>query len=95
MGLSVLPARLEKELPIVKEAVLSNTELPLELDIYNDWLLELKTKYNGENIDTFINNQVTNVFMRCIENAGVFKQTEEGKKAFTQFMEELKDVLDK
>jgi UDPglucose--hexose-1-phosphate uridylyltransferase len=93
MGLAVLPARLKKELPIIKEALLNNKELPKELAIYNNWLTELKSTYQGENIDTFINNNVATIFMRCIENAGVFKQTAKGQQAFTLFMKELEHVL--
>jgi len=87
MGLAVLPARLKDEIPVIKEAILNDTELPKELDMHSDWLTHLKNEYNGEDLNTFINNEIAIKFMRCIEDAGVFKQTEEGKKAFNRFTE--------
>lgn len=92
MGLAVLPARLSKELPIIKDALLNNKELPQELDMHSPWLTELKAKFNGEDVDTFLNDEVAHKFMLCIENAGVFKQDEQGKKAFTTFTKGFVDA---
>ena len=92
MGLAVLPARLSKELPIIKKAIKENTTLPKELEMHNEWLTNLKDKFNGENIDKFIEDEVADKFMRVIENAGVFKQDEQGKKAFSKFVKEFIDA---
>ncbi len=95
MGLAVLPARLSKELPIIKEAIIENKELPKELSMHNDWLVSLKQYYNNQNIDTFLNDEVAKKFMNCIENAGVFKQDKTGQTQFQNFMKELQDELNK
>lgn len=92
MGLAVLPSRLENELEVIKEAVLSKTSLPIE-NIHHDFVNNLLTFYNNEDIDTFINEQVTLVFTKCLEHAGIFKQTTNSQKAFDQFIRGYKDVL--
>lgn len=88
MGLAVLPARLSKELPLIKDSLLHNVDLPADLSIHQPWLNELKLmKY--DDVDVFLHNQVADKFMRCIENAGIFKQDEQGQKYFTEFMKEI------
>jgi len=86
MGLAVLPARLAKELPIVQDALIHDKELDGEYIIHNEWLKELKAKYTGEDINQFMNDEVALKFMKCIENAGVFK---EGSNEFANFMNDL------
>ncbi len=93
MGLAVLPARLSKELPAIKKAILNNTELPKDFNHHNEWLKQLKDKYKDQNIDTFMNDHVALKFMKCIENAGVFKQTPEGIKHFDNFIKRLSNAL--
>ena len=95
MGLAVLPPRLKKELEEVKKAIKANTKLPTEYAIHNDWLEELNSKYKGESIDKFIDDQVADKFMKCLEDSGVFKQTETGIKHFEKFINSLKDVFNK
>ncbi len=93
MGLAVLPARLDTELEAIKKAIINDSKLPKELLIHAEWLTYLKQIYKGENITNFINNQVAIKFMNCIENSGVFKQTEVGIEHFNTFMEELQNAL--
>ena len=93
MGLAVLPARLEKELQVIKETVLGEHSLPNEYNIHKDWVNYLIGIYNGENIDEFIEHEVTLKFVKCIENSGVFKQTSEGIAQFNKFVKELISVL--
>lgn len=95
MGLAVLPARLSVELPHIKNAIINNTELPLELSIHNEWVNNLKSLYKDQDIDAFINDQVANKFMKCIENSGVFKQTKEGINAFNLFTKGFLDDISK
>lgn len=93
MGLSVLPARLATELPMIKNVLVSNGDIPEELNIHKQWIIDLKKKYQGENIDEFINHEVTLKFVKCIEDAGVFKQDQLGINHFNLFMGRLLDVL--
>ncbi|MBU1019578.1 MAG: galactose-1-phosphate uridylyltransferase, partial [Firmicutes bacterium] len=93
MGLAVLPARLATELPMIKNVITKNMEITEEIDIHREWIEELKNLYTGQNIDDFINDAVTLKFVKCIEDAGVFKQDDEGIRYFDKFMEELVYVL--
>ncbi len=93
MGLSVLPARLKTELETIKNALVNKDTLPQELDIHRSWFNELQKVYNGEDINDFINNQVTIKFMKCIEDSGVFKQTDVGIKLFDKFIKEFENAL--
>lgn len=95
MGLAVLPARLKNELVDVKYALKNNESLPIESSIHKDWLQDLKSIYEGENIDLFIHNQVTDKFVKCLEDSGVFKQTPEGINSFKKFNSLLVDELKK
>jgi len=95
MGLAVLPARLEHELKQVKKALINNALLPSGYAIHTVWLNELKELYKGEEIDEFINDQVADKFMRCLEDSGVFKQTPAGIKNFNRFNTLFIDVLNK
>ncbi len=93
MGLAVLPARLKEELEVIKETILNSTSLPSQYAIHKEWVDYLINIYKDENIDEFINHEVTLKFVKCLENSGVFKQTEEGIKQFDKFVKGLLSVL--
>lgn len=92
MGLAVLPSRLVVELKEIKEALINEVSLPKE-SLHHEWLPELLEKYQGENIDTFIEKQVTLKFVKCLENAGIFKQDQLSQDAFDLFIEGYINVL--
>ncbi|WP_018659815.1 UDP-glucose--hexose-1-phosphate uridylyltransferase [Allofustis seminis] len=95
MGLAILPPRLQKELNEVKEFLLKNTtEVP---EIHRPWAEDLLKKYSvltEENCTTIIQQEVGNVFIEILKNAGVFKLDNKGQQAFLKFMEALSDHLD-
>ena len=95
MGLAILPARLKHEMEKVKEMVLNNQDIGLDEEIskHRDWVYDFLKKYdviNAENIDEILKNEIEVVFEKILENAGVFKRTEEGKKSFDKFIESFK-----
>lgn len=94
MGLAVLPPRLKKEMQLVKEYVLENKDLTQNEDIkkHAKWIEEIKERYsdiNRENIDRIIEEEIGIVFMKVLENAGVFKRDEKGIQAFKKFLRKL------
>ena len=95
MGLAVLPARLEEELKAIKQALLKVEKLPNRYNIHEEWVTYLKEIYRGESIDKFVDDQVALKFIKCIEDSGVFKQTEEGKMQFDRFTKELVKDLER
>ena len=94
MGLAVLPARLKGEMADLKEAVLTGRNLrdSEELEKHADWVEEFLPKYekiDESNIDGIIEKEIGLVFMEVLEDAGVYKRTEEGMKAFDRFIGSL------
>ena len=94
MGLAVLPARLKGELAKLKKAILKGSDLRAdeELAKHADWVEEFLPKYgkiDADNIGGIIEKEIGLVFMEVLEDAGVYKRTEEGQKAFDRFIGSL------
>ena len=94
MGLAVLPARLKTEMAQLKEAILAGADIRQDeiLGKHADWVEEFSAKYdtiNAENIDKIFEDEIGLVFMQVLEDAGVYKRTELGLKAFERFVESL------
>ncbi|MFJ8413574.1 UDP-glucose--hexose-1-phosphate uridylyltransferase [Bacillus paramycoides] len=88
MGLAVLPARLKTELQEVEKFLL---DIPSEIPPYHIlWTEQLKTKYgnqvNEHNVQDIVRKEVGQKFVQVLEDAGVFKQDEEGLAAFKRFI---------
>ena len=91
MGLAVLPARLKGEMEQLKEAVLAGRDLRSDeaLEKHADWVDEFRAKYDrihSGNIDEIVEKEIGLVFMQVLADAGVYKRTEEGQKAFDRFI---------
>lgn len=95
MGLAILPSRLKKEMELIKEYVLSGRNLREneELCKHADWMETVLKKYgskiNANTIDEILKEEIGLVFMGVLEDAGVFKNTEEGRKYFLRFIDSL------
>ena len=94
MGLAVLPARLKGEMARLKQAILEGADLHADETTakHADWVEEFKPRYqeiNASNIDSVIETEIGLVFMEVLEDAGVYKRTEEGQKAFDRFLQSL------
>ncbi|SFP96453.1 UTP-hexose-1-phosphate uridylyltransferase [Butyrivibrio proteoclasticus] len=94
MGLAVLPARLKKEMADLKEAILSEKDIRKDevLEKHADWVDAFSKKYDHideSNIDDIIQNEIGEVFMHVLEDAGVYKRTPEGQEAFDRFVATL------
>lgn len=93
MGLAVLPSRLKTELALLADAMLNGTGLRADerIEKHADWAEELKAKYTftPENVDGILQREVGAVFEEVLEDAGVYKRTEEGKAAFMRFVEKV------
>ena len=88
MGLAVLPARLKKELAELEEVILNDEEPIGELAKHAEWVADLKTRYTftEENIASILKIEVGKVFAKCLEHAGVYKRSEDGRAAFDRFI---------
>ncbi len=99
MGLAVLPARLKDEMAQLKAAILSGEDIRKDevLKKHADWVEEFTLKYaeiNQNNIDKIVEDEIGLVFMQVLEDAGVYKRTEEGKAGFRRFVESVQSHAD-
>ncbi|MBE5853832.1 MAG: UDP-glucose--hexose-1-phosphate uridylyltransferase [Lachnospiraceae bacterium] len=94
MGLAVLPARLQKEMQDLEAAILDGMDLRSDetLAKHADWVEEFLPKYDTvtkDNIHGILQEEIGLVFSQVLEDAGVYKRNEEGKKAFDRFLAAL------
>ena len=87
MGLAVLPSRLKSELSALAEAVARGEALTGELEKHAVWVEGLKKEYTftAENALDIILKETGKVFAAVLEDAGVYKNTAEGREAFRAF----------
>ena len=94
MGLAVLPSRLKEELEILadylvqKKDIRSNEKIAKHADSADTFC----KKYDGiteENVMDILKKEVGEVFVHVLEDAGVYKCTEEGREAFLRFVKTL------
>ncbi len=94
MGLAVLPSRLKDELFQLAHAMCSKKDLRADevLAKHADWAEEVLAKhpeFNEINAFAILKDETGLVFSKVLEDAGVFKRTPEGKKAFFKFIKSL------
>ena len=95
MGLAVLPSRLKTEMAAVADAILTGADLranPLTAS-HADWVEEFLPRYpkvTAENVDTILHHEIGVVFNLVLEDAGVYKCTEQGRRDFMHFLKNVK-----
>ena len=93
MGLAVLPARLKKEMAELEQAILNHEDLRQNetMAAHAEWAEGWIPKYKitDSNIHSIIQKEIGIVFAKVLEDAGVYKRTDEGKAAFKRFIESL------
>lgn len=94
MGLAVLPARLKGEMELLKEYILEGKDIRSNEQIakHADWVDEFLPAYtdvSADNIGHILEQEVGKVFCQVLEDAGVYKCTEDGMKKFRRFIQVL------
>ena len=101
MGLAVLPARLKDEMAALEQAILDGAEIREDevLAKHADWVEKFLPKYGftagsglegeitPEKLHEIIQTEIGLVFKEVLLDAGVYKCTEEGRKAFRKFVD--------
>ena len=91
MGLAVLPSRLKGELIELANAMVEDRDISADpvLGKHADWAAELKKSYafTEENALLILMRETGKVFAEVLEDAGVYKNTAEGKAAFRKFVD--------
>jgi len=93
MGLAVLPSRLKAELHDLAAAVAAGKDVSEDaaLEKHAAWVEQLKQRYTftAENALEIILKETGRVFSEVLEDAGVYKNTDEGRSAFGRFVDEV------
>ncbi|NLP33946.1 MAG: galactose-1-phosphate uridylyltransferase, partial [Clostridiales bacterium] len=92
MGLAVLPARLKEEMEMLKEYILAGKDVSSNDMIakHADWVKRFSPEYtdiNENNIDDILKKEIGLVFLKVLEDAGVYKRNKDGRAAFERFVE--------
>ena len=91
MGLAVLPSRLKAELSDLAEALVAGRDIAADetLAKHARWVETLKNQYTftEETALEILLQETGKVFAAVLEDAGVYKNTEEGKNAFLRFVD--------
>ena len=91
MGLAVLPARLKGEMEALEKAILAGADLRADetLAKHADWVEEFLPRHpemNADNLHAIVQEEIGHVFGQVLEDAGVYKCTDEGREAFERFL---------
>ena len=94
MGLAVLPARLKAEMELLA-GMLQRGENPSSNEDtakHADWATEIKARRPEVTTDAamdVLKDEIGKVFVRVLEDAGVYKCTPEGRAAFVKFVKSV------
>ena len=91
MGLAVLPSRLKKELTDLAQAIVDGKDVASDevLSKHAPWVEELKKQYTftKDNAMDILMQETGKVFAAVLEDAGVYKNTDQGRAAFVAFVD--------
>ncbi len=90
MGLAVLPSRLKQELSHLADAIVADQDITADavLAKHAPWVAKLRQQYTftADNALDIILQETGKVFAAVLEDAGVYKNTPEGREAFLRFV---------
>ena len=93
MGLAVLPSRLKQELTDLARSLAEGKDIEADpvLGKHAHWCRELKERYTftEDNALDILMLETGRVFTEVLEDAGVYKRTPQGQRAFLGFAEEV------
>ena len=94
MGLAVLPSRLKEELELLADYIVNGKDIRSnkKIEKHADWVEEFLPTYDNiteENVLEILQKEVGIVFTHVLEDAGVYKCTEQGRADFLKFIHTL------
>ncbi len=95
MGLAVLPSRLKAEMATLADALVAGTPVAAydeSIAKHAEWAGEIAANYTitRENVDEILEKEIGLVFAQVLEDAGVYKLTEQGRDGFLRFLAGVK-----
>lgn len=94
MGLAILPARLKDELELVSKCLVGEEKIEKfnSLDKHKAWFEEIKNgNYSTDKVREYVQQEAGNVFIKALEDCGVFKLNDEGKHSFIEFIRSINE----
>ena len=94
MGRAILPGRLKSELEEVKKYWLGKDNKMA--DSHKEWAnqVKVKEKITADNVNQIMEKALVEVFEQVLQDAGVFKSTEDGEKGWDKFITALTEDVD-
>lgn len=94
MGRAILPGRLKSELEEVKKYWLGKDNKMA--DSHKEWAdqVKVKEKITANNVNQIMEKALVEVFEQVLQDAGVFKNTEDGEKGWDKFISALTENVD-
>lgn len=93
MGLAVLPARLKEEMGLLADEIITGKDISADEKTakHLNWYNSFKDNYKitDENVHDVLKTEIGKTFVKVLEDAGVYKRTEEGKEAFMRFVRSI------
>lgn len=90
MGLAVLPSRLKEELALMRDAILAGKDFDTVegIEKHKEWFMRFADKYDFtvDSTEGILRTEVGKTFVKCLEDAGVYKDTAEGRDGFMRFV---------
>ncbi|MBQ7386815.1 MAG: UDP-glucose--hexose-1-phosphate uridylyltransferase [Clostridia bacterium] len=93
MGLAVLPARLKDEMELMCSAILENKDFAdiSEIEKHKEWFESFKESYEftADNVLGIIKTEIGKTFVNVLRDAGVYKDSADGRLAFMKFIKSI------
>ena len=93
MGLAVLPSRLKGEIEILANAMAKGEDISADerIEKHAAWVAAFADQYDitEENVVEILQKEIGKTFEAVLEDAGVYKCTEEGRAAFMRFVDQI------
>ncbi|MBS7007638.1 UDP-glucose--hexose-1-phosphate uridylyltransferase [Anaerostipes sp.] len=91
MGLAVLPSRLKQEMELLADCLVTGEPLRDHESLIKhvDWAEQFVSKYkeiHKDNVMDILKEEIGQVFVKVLENAGVYKCTKKGREQFERFI---------
>lgn len=100
LGLAILPSRLRTEMELVKQALLTGTDIRDDEKTakHADWTGQIREKYaiiNEMTVDRILQDEMGRKYVQILEQSGVFKRTPPGRQQFLKFIEYVNHLPEK
>ena len=83
---------IEKNLLLGNEDLIDKDEIGIHLDWFYE-ILKNNKNINENNVESIVRNEVGKVFIKVLEDCGVFKWNESGIKSMKKYIDSLKNNI--